>query len=864
MKKLLLIATIVFTVMTVNAQEWMNDINKKNPTFFDIKDAFNNYWQGKTIEKGKGYKPFKRWEWYWEQRVGLNGNFPEQNILWTELEKYNNRSATNKSSTVTSAANWSFMGPSTSAGGYSGIGRINCIAFHPTTANTFWVGTPAGGLWKTTDGGTTWTTNTNNLPVLGVSDIAINPSNPNIMYIATGDGDNVVNMGDTKSVGVLKSTNGGATWVATGLNLSISSQIMIRRLIINPTNPLILIAATSNGIYRTTNGGTTWTQQATGWFMDIEFKTTDPNYVYASTYNSSGNAQIFTSTNGGVNWTQVTNLSGIIRINLAVTANYPDLVDALCADTQSGLAGLYYSNNNGASFTQYFVATCSNNLLNSAYDASACGGQGHYDLAYAINPSDYNEIRIGGVNSWRTTDGGGTWFLNNVWSPNTTQNPNGAPVVHADKHFIAYHPLNNGFVYECNDGGLYVTNDGGANWYDLTNGMGISQIYRIGTNAQLSNDVICGLQDNGTKELLSGNWYDQTGGDGMECIIDYTNGNIKYATYVQGQISKTIDGGVNWSVVLQNNGTAGTADEEGEWVTPYIMHPTNHNALIVGKSQVYQTTNAGASWTQLGTISGINGNIIAMAYAPSSPSTIYVATKYQLFKSTTSGSTWSLIGTTTDAITYIAVSPTNPQYVYITHSGYTAGNKVSMSPNGGSTWSNYSGTLPNIPVNCIVYQNGTNEGLYIGTDLGVYYTNASMTDWVAYNTNLPNVVVNELEISYNDGKLWAATYGRGLWKSDLYISTSISSNTIENNNIIIYPNPTNGLFEIKFDGANYISNSVSIQVTDIFGRVVYQTSNQTISKSPISIDLTNQANGVYNININDGNKPCVKKIVLNR
>jgi photosystem II stability/assembly factor-like uncharacterized protein len=756
------------------------------------------------------------------------------------------------------------MGPSTSAGGYSGIGRINCIAFHPTIANTFWVGTPAGGLWKTTDGGITWSTNTNNLPVLGVSDIAINPSNPNIMYIATGDGDGVVNMGDTKSVGVLKSTNGGATWVATGLNLSVSSQIIIRRLIINPSNPLILIAATSNGIYRTSNGGTTWTQQQAGWFIDVEFKTTDPNYVYASTYNSSGNAQIFTSTNGGVNWTQVTNLSGIIRINLAVTANYPDLVDALCADMGGGLAGLYWSNNSGTSFTQYFTATCSNNLLKGTYDASGCGGQGSYDLAYAINPSDYNEIRIGGVNSWRTTDGGGSWYLNNMWSSNSTLNPNGAPEVHADKHFIAFHPLNNGFVYECNDGGLYVTNDGGTNWYDLTNGMGISQIYRIGTSATVSDKVVCGLQDNSTKMMTSTVWNEQyPSGDGMESIIDYTNSNIQYVASYFGKIFKTINNGGNWTNVVQVGGSGVNAD--GAWVTPYIMHPTNNNTLLVGKSQVYQTTNGGTTWNQLGTISGINGNIIAMAYAPSSASTIYVATKYQLFKTTNNGGTWSLISSSTEAITYIAVSPINPLYVYLTYSGYTTGYKVRMSTDGGTTWYNYSGTaLPNVPVNCIVYENGTNEGLYIGTDLGVYYTNASMTDWVAYNTNLPNVVVNELEISYNDGKLWAATYGRGLWKSDLYILTSISSNTIENNNIIIYPNPNNGLFEIKFDGANYISNSVSIQVTDIFGRVVYQTSNQTISKSPISIDLTNQANGVYNININDGNKPCVKKIVLNR
>jgi photosystem II stability/assembly factor-like uncharacterized protein len=862
MKKLLLFIVSVFAISSVNAQLWMKDINTENQNFYDIKNAFNNYWNGKTIEKGKGYKPFKRWEWYWEQRVGPDGSFPESDILFTELKKYNDKLALNKTNSSYSNANWTFMGPNTSAGGYSGIGRLNCIGFHPTIANTFWVGAPAGGLWKTTDGGTTWSTNTDNLPVLGISDIAINPSNPNIIYIATGDGDNTVNMGDTKSVGVLKSTDGGATWSTTGLNLSLSSKIIIRRLIINPTNPLILIAATSNGIYRTADGGTSWTQQKTGWFIDVEYKPSDPNYAYASTFDFNGNSQIYTSTDSGVTWNQVTSFSGIIRIDIAVTANSPNLVDALCVDSQSGLYGLYNSKNSGATFTQYFNANCTNNFLNFSFDASGCGGQGFYDLAYTINPSDSNEIWMGGINTWRSIDGGSNWSLNNVWSAFETSS---VPEVHADKHFIAFHPLNNSLIYECNDGGLYVTNNSGTNWNDITNGMGISQLYRIGTNAQLSNDVICGLQDNGAKELLNGTWYDQTGGDGMECIIDYTNGNIKYATYVYGEISKTVDGGLNWSVILQNNGTAGTADEEGAWVTPYIMHPTNHNVLTVGKSQVYQTTNGGSTWSQLGTIPGITGNIIAMAYAPSSPTTIYVATNYQLFKTANNGGTWNLINTSTEAITYIAVSPTNPQYVYLTHSGYTNGYKVSKSPDGGTTWNNYSGTaLPNVPVNCIVYQNGTNEGLYIGTDLGVYYKNATMSDWVSYNTSLPNVVVNELEISYNDGKLWAATFGRGLWKSDLYISTSVSNNTIENNNINLYPNPNNGLFEIKFNGINVKSNSISIQVTDIFGRVVYQTSNQTISKSPISIDLTNQSNGVYYVIINDGNKPCVKKIVLNK
>jgi len=788
------ILSILIFNMTASAQHWAAQIKTSSPSFKEIQAAFYDYWKDKTIEKGKGYKPFKRWEWYWEQRIGKDGQFPPPDILLTEYNKYKEQQAAKNITSPLSNATWAFMGPNTSAGGYHGIGRISCIAFHPTIANTFWVGTPAGGLWKTTDAGASWTTNTNNLPVLGVSDIAINPSAPNIMYIATGDGDAAYNLqngyGDTKSIGVLKSIDGGATWNTTGLNWNVTASGLIRRLLINPSNSQILIAATSNGIYRTTNAGTSWSLQQAGWFMDMEFKPTDPNYVYASTFdNVNGNAQIYTSTNGGIAWGQVTNFTDVIRINLAVSANSPGLVDAVCANAQAGLNGLYYSENSGASFAQYYNGTCSNNLLNGAFNAAACGGQGNYDLAYAINPANANEIWLGGVNTWRTTDGGANWFLNNIWSRSQTTT---VPEVHADKHFIAFHPLNNNLVYECNDGGLYVTNNGGTSWTDRTNGMGISQIYRIGVNQNFSNDVICGLQDNGSKELYNGSWTEQTGGDGMECIIDYTNGNIMYATYVQGQISKTINGGTNWSVITQNNGTAGTVHEAGEWVTPFIIHPTNNNILLVGKSQVYKTINGGTSWNQLGTIFGINGNIIAMAFAPSNPNTIYVATPFQVFKSVDAGVSWGLIGATTTRITYLAVSPTDPLYVYITFSGYNAGVKINMSPDGGASWFNYSGTLPNVPVNCIVYETGTNEGLYLGTDLGVYYTNGTMADWVPYNTGLPNVVVNELEISYNDHKLWAATFGRGLWKSDLY-STALTYTFTGNGNWNLASNWSNNL-----------------------------------------------------------------------
>ena len=855
MKKIFtLLFSFSFLVCTINAQEWMKNVNQVNPNFFEIQKAFYTFWEGKTIEKGKGYKQFKRWEWYWEQRVGSDGQFPQSDVLWTESNKYFEIHPNNPD---IASGNWTFYGPNTSAGGYSGLGRINCIAFHPSLANTFWVGTPAGGLWKTTDGGNTWTTNTDNLPVLGISDIAIDYTNPNIMYIATGDGDAAISLsnggGDTKSIGVLKSTDGGSTWNTTGLNWSVTSSKLIRRLVMNPGYPLELTAATSNGLWRTLDGGTTWSQVQAGYFMDVEFKPNNTDTLYASTYDTGGNAEIYRSIDYGTTWSSVATLAGVVRIDLAVTPNWPDLVDALCANTQSGLAGLWYSSNSGGSFMQYFNGTCSNNLLNSDDSAIGCGGQGHYDLAYAISPINSSEIWVGGVNTWRTSDGGSNWFLNNVWSSSQTTS---VPEVHADKHFIAFHPLNNSFVYECNDGGLYVTNDAGSTWYDLTNGMGISQIYRIGTSATISNHIICGLQDNGSKELYSGTWSDQTGGDGMECIIDYTNANIMYATYVQGQISKTIDGGANWNIIVQNNGTG--VDEPGEWVTPYIMHPTNNNILLVGKSQVYQTTNGGSTWAQLGTISGITGNIISMAYAPSNTNTIYVASASEIFKTTDGGGSWSLIRTSTERITYISVSATNSQVLWITNSGYTPGYKVWSSTNGGSTWSNYSGTLPNIPVNCIVYENGSNSGLYIGTDLGVYYRDALMSDWISFNTGLPNVVVNELEISYSNNKLWAATFGRGLWRSDLYGVFTGNENIVSSNTVNIFPNPSQGFFTIQSETS---IGKGEIKVFNTLGEIIYQNN---LSSNTTEFDLSNQPNGVYFVKINSNENSITKRIIISK
>ncbi|MEI7501379.1 MAG: hypothetical protein WCK84_13145, partial [Bacteroidota bacterium] len=317
---------IILSFKSLNAQEPSNaNGNKSSANFYEFQKQFYNKWKDKPITRGSGYKPFKRWEWFWEQRVDRQGNFPPNNIVVTEWEKYARTHETDKSQD--SVAYWTAMGPYATKSGYFGLGRINCIAFHPNDKNTFWVGTPSGGLWKTTDFGKTWTTNFDDQPVLGVSDMVIDSTNPQVMYIATGDGDaahavgsiNGSKAGDTKSIGVLKSINGGATWNTTGLNWSLDSNKLIRRLVMHPTKANTLFAASSSGIYRTINGGIKWDLQKAGYFTDIVFKPKDSLVMYAA----SNNGMVFKSVDGGKAWDSLIQFKDGYRIILAVNPKNP-------------------------------------------------------------------------------------------------------------------------------------------------------------------------------------------------------------------------------------------------------------------------------------------------------------------------------------------------------------------------------------------------------------------------------------------------------------------------------------------------------------------------------------------------------------
>lgn len=761
-KLIFILISSLFLWSNLNAQNWTDNLpkSKKDLKLQDYKNAFEEYWapynvkngyyfEGVEKKKAPGWKHFHRWYYLMEGQVDpSDGSFPEK----TAQEVYDEFIAAHPDQRESQSANWTVLGPNSSTGGYAGVGRINTVAFHPSNTNTYWIGAPAGGLWMTTNNGSSWSCLTDNNNVLGVSDIAI-PSDyasSQTIYIATGDRD----AWDNRSIGVLKSTDGGSTWNTTGIQYNLSDYEMVNRLLIDPNDDQTIIAATSNGVYKTTNGGASWNNQLTSLsFKDMEYKPNDYNTLYGSTTNGA----IWRSTDGGNNWNQVLNQGN--RIELAVTPANSSYVYAVVANSSSGLDGIYRSTNSGASFSEVFSGNTAN-LLSWASDGSGSGGQGWYDLAIAASPSDANTLLVGGINTWRSTNAGNNWSIVNHWWGD------GVQAVHADKHMLTYR--NNGDLFECNDGGVYISTNDGTSWTDKTNGMEISQIYKLGVSQSVANETIIGLQDNGTKLLSGGTWDDVKGGDGMECLIDYTDVNVQYGTYVNGQISRTLNHWVS-SIAIEPAGAG-----SGAWVTPYIISPTNNSTLYAGYADVWKTTNKGNSWSQISSIN-TSSKIRAMAIAPSNDQILYVSDPDQIWKTSNDGGSWTEITnnlpTGSSNITYIAVKADDPNTVWVSLSGYNS-NNVYVSTNGGNSWTNLSNGLPQLPVYTIVQnaQITSTTHLYVGTELGVYFKNGS-NSWIAYNDGLPNVKSGELEIYYAanpvDSKLRLASYGRGLWETSL-------------------------------------------------------------------------------------------------
>jgi parallel beta-helix repeat protein len=862
MKKLFTLFSLVIAFLFIGivgfSQQWKKNLPDKkdgNYTLYEYQKAFNDYWAPYKIEEGKyidengvkrkaiGYKQFKRWEQYWEPRVDRKtGEFPSKSSwdIWQEYSSNLNIKSVGGTWVSTGAANVDPID-----GGAlqeSGTGRLNCAAFDPNDNNHFWVGAPSGGVWETTNAGSTWACLTDQNPILGISVIALpfnynKTSNPTI-YIATGDRDAL----DDPSVGVLKTTNGGLTWVKTGLTFPSSTNKRIGGLVCSETDANNIVAATSQGIFKSTDAGATWTQTQAGNFIDMDLIHNTTTLI-ASTI---GTADAYRSTDFGSTWTKVytgvTGTTGEYRADIATTrANTTTVYMITDYYETDALYAIYKSTNGGASFTKVYDGLTQNNLYGwDVTNTEADGGQGWYDVTLAVSNTDANVVYVGGVNAYISTNGAVSFTICNGWDSGLSSD-----VVHADHH-NAYFRTSDNRLFDVNDGGIYystnVTLGGSSTWTCITDGIVTGQIYDIGVSQTESGSTVAGYQDNGTKYLnynvSTTYWSIVREGDGCECAIDPTNVVNQWGSYPGGYLYRTTNEWASYSLL---------SSTAGAWSFPVEADPRNASTVYVGKGVVTRYVGTTAT-TMSATLDGTSYLRTMDVYNDGTNLVIWTGGLTGLWRSNTSGTTFVSVyaGLPGNVVTDIAIDPNDYSHVYVSLGGYDH-NSVYETTDNGATWTNISAGLPPVPAGAVVVnkQNTTEKEVYVGTDAGIY-VKIGDSEWKFFNTGIPFVSITDLEIYYNatpaNSKIYAATYGRGSWTSDLYSvpttpMTYVSSTTTQNNTDLTYQ----GTIDQEIIGIQIVTNGSTSPLsatsftfnttgstnasTDILNAKVYYTGN---------------------------------------
>lgn len=704
--------------------------------------------------KGSGYKPFKRWENYWQFFTDKDGYIlPSETLYQAYKDKIT------QPNTVNTAADWSNIGP-VNAGliRYTpGTGRINQMAIDPSNDQIWYAGAPSGGLWKSFDAGQSWDPIFDEYPQIGVSGIAIDETNTDIIYIATGDDDAL----DSYSIGVMKSTDAGVTWQETGLTASnMGRNNALNEIVIHPTDNNIIYVAGSNGFYKSIDAGETFDRSPFGGISvkdvtDFRLNPGDPDIIYAVT-----NDGFYRSTDGGENF--VASTSTVLpedfgRAVIGVSPASPNSVYVLYADTGSNdyvFQGLYRSNDNGATFTK---TAQSADILESS--------QAWFDLAIAVDPEDFDTLYVGCLNIWKSTNGGNIFGRLNQWSVNN------AAFSHADIHTLKFF---NNILYAGTDGGLYSSADGGDTFIDYSNnGIMTSQFYRMGMARDDAGKIVGGTQDNAGFVYNNNQWNTWTGGDGMDYEIDPLNSNIAYGF--------TQFGSTLW-ITSQNGLNLGWADapEQGNWITPLTIN--SNGEVFSGFQAVYKLNSGG--WSKLS--DNLTGsNIDDLEASPNNPDILYAAEDNRLFISEDGGENFRGISQFDNPISDIAINSNDNRVVYVTTSNRVGSAeyrqpanpqvmKVIVPETGNAEKIDITGDLPdNQAFFAIVHQpRDVKNSIYLGTSLGVYRTDDELIAqglWEDYSNNLPNTAVSDLEISIKDATIAASTYGRGIFTSPIIV-----------------------------------------------------------------------------------------------
>ena len=455
-------------------------------------------------------------------------------------------------------------------------------------------------------------------------------------------------------------------------------------------------AATSLGIYKSIDAGDNWTFKQGGNFIDMELIPGSTTTLVATTY--GWNPSAYKTTDAGETWTNTyTGSASEYRCDVAVSPDDPTIVYIITADADNNfsLFGIFKSTDTGSSFTQIYDGRVSNNLYGwGANNTEADGGQGWYDVGFAVSNTDVNVVFVGGVNGYISTNGATSFSVCSGWAAYV-----GADVVHADHH-NAYFRSSDNRIFDVNDGGIYysdnVTSGSSSTWTSVTDGIVTGQLYDIGVAQTVANEVVAGYQDNGTKlldpDVSATDWHIVKDGDGMCCAIDPTTQNTQWGTYAQTQVDITTN---EWgtSSSIRAGGTAA-------WAGPVESDPITANTVYVGSAYVERFV--GTTRTLLSASLDATDYLRALdVYNDGTNLVIWTASLSSCWKSNTSGGTYTVVaGLPGDAVTDIAIDADNYNHVYVCFGGYDNYN-VYETTDGGTTWTDISAGLPAVPCGAI-------------------------------------------------------------------------------------------------------------------------------------------------------------------
>lgn len=757
------------------------------------------------------------------------------------------------------SAIWEFTGPLNIGG------RLTDIEMISGTQNTVYVGAASGGVFKSIDSGNSWQPIFDDQPMLAIGDIVVASSNTDIVVVGTGEvnagGGSLAYDGD----GIYLSTDAGLTWENKGLQDTGS----IGKILIHPSNPDIMVVGamgplfrndSNRGIYKTTDGGDTWNQvlfiaDNVG-IIDMSIHPTNPEIMYAAAwqrertpenriYGGEG-SDLYRSVDGGETWSILGgglptdgDLKG--RISIDISQSNPSILYASYADAFGNIQGIYKTEDGGDTWE----TKNSSQLTNVGFHWWFGG--------LFINPQNPDEVYHVGFDMQKTTDGGDSWQDTFVG-------------VHVDQHALAFDSVNPSTVFVGNDGGLYKSsNSGSTSVLDVT--LPITQFYRMYVDPSNPAKIYGGAQDNSTMRTTTAGLSDWTiinGGDGFQPLVNNENTNLIYALSQFGNLSRSVNDAASFNQIL--SGIPG--GDRRNWDTPIAFDPQNNDILYYGTQRVYKSENQGSSWTAIspdltsGTSTGnlTFGTLTTIDISPLDSSIIYVGTDDgNVWQTTDGGINWNNIGLGLPDrwVTRIQASPNTVDEVFVTFSGYRFGEDdghVFKSTNNGLDWTDLSDNIPDIPVSDIEIDPFDN--LFLATDIGVLSSNDGGDTWFPFGDNVPSLIVTDLHYDEGSEFLYAATYGRSMYKIDISNDVlSVDEPVVRQSKLTIYPNPAQTEISIGLNG-DLVSGDVRIY--NQLGQV--QMERELMANRPF-LDICNLPSGLYIVQVSIDGKTFSRKLI---